>query len=185
MAARKKTKKTQGKIIDAEFEDVPSVEESAQAIQPNPTSLEANPVPTLGAEVNVGLNDKGKVVFCGEPDDLDRVLSAMRERPMQIAAPAAPAAELPAAKPKKGKAKKPAKPIDPNKFYAVFTDEQGQVVHTTKPKRLWSEARVDVKTWIGKHGQKAKTVVIYQGDTQAANRGSRMERARTAWHITE
>lgn len=184
MAARKKTKKTQEKIIDAEFEDVPSVEEAAQALQPNPvpTLVTTNP---LGAEVNVGINEKGRVVFCGEPEDLSRVLGAMKEAPMQLASPAAPAAELPTAKAKKGK--KPAKPktIDPTKFYAVFTDDQGQVVHTTKPKRLWSEARVDVKTWIGKHGQKAKTVVIYQGDTQAANRGSRMERARTAWHITE
>lgn len=143
--------------------------------------LEENPAPILVVnpdhpEVTVRVGEGGRLMFCGEFNALRQIMGVIEQAPVPMQMPVA---TQPPAKPK------PAKVVDPNKFYAVFYDEQNQVVHTTKQQRLWSEARNDAKSWIGKHGQKAKTVIIYQGDTQAANRGSKMERARTAWHNVE
>lgn len=147
---------------------------------PEPAQLQPNPAKTITASV------KG-IEVTGAPDNVCDAIKAFSHVDIAVGGEALtpPAKKRGRKKAAKKAAKKKAKTIDPTKFYAVFVDEQNNVVHTTKPRRLWSEARVDVKTWIGKHGDKAKTVIIYQGDTQAANRGSRMERKRTAWHTVE
>lgn len=96
------------------------------------------------------------------------------------------------------KARKPRTPppnpsTEGKPFYAVFRDDKKKVVHVTPARRLWSEAKQDVTKWIAKHKMgtrvgsvstwDARFVVIYEGRRVAPNKGSKLARARSAWHI--
>jgi len=88
-------------------------------------------------------------------------------------------------KPRKPRTPPPNPATDEKPFYAVFRDDKKKVVHVTSPRRLWTEVRQDVKTWIGKRGMTARMVTIYEGKRIAGHKGAKMVRARKAWHNEE
>lgn len=153
--------------------------------------LQENPIQSISVSVNLG--ERGKINLTGSGQDVCRAVEALGS--VEVDVPSTVAAPVVAA-PVKGKSKRSKKastkaktkalrPPPPDKHYAVFFNEENVQVKRTPYREKWTETRRDVKEWISKHGKKAKLVLIYKGDTQAENRGSRMEKARTAWHITE
>lgn len=74
-------------------------------------------------------------------------------------------------------------------FYAVFVDDDDEIVHTTQPRRIWSESITDAFTWIEDYGHLARQFEVLRdtrnGPELAPQRGSIRERSRTRWHIVE